>query len=142
MRLISGRQQLQTAQSYFRQLQLYQGGLILLSAFVYWQHCVRAGGQGWSKVRLPLVVCISLSICLPTYSSAYTSIYSPPIQLSIHPSTHPLIHPSVHLSIYPSIHHSVVIIHLLFPSVFTIYLPLARHHSGTPRSKAILWLIV
>lgn len=98
-----------------------EGGLILLSALVLWQHGVRTGAQGQSKVSLPLVVCISLHF----YSPIHPSTYPPPLYASTHPPTHSPIHPPTH----PSIHPSVVIIQSLISSVLIFDLPRARHHA-------------
>lgn len=80
---------------------MYEGGLILLSAFVLWQHGVRAGAQGQSKVSLPLVVCISLHF--------YSPIHLPTTCLRIYPSTYSFTHSPTHPSVHPSFccHHSV-----------------------------------
>ena len=137
MRLIVGRQWPQAAQSYFQPLQLYQGGLILLSAFVLWQHGVRAGAQGQSKVSLPLVVCISLHF----YSPIHPSTYPPPIYASTLPPTHSPIHPPTHPSILllSSFSHSFplcsfLIYHvpgtMLGPRILAHSLGVGREHQG------------
>lgn len=112
MRLIAGRQRLQAAQSYFQLLQLYQGGLILLSAFVVGWCGARMGDQGWSKVRFPLIVYVSSPIH-PTHPFPCTKppSFTPSPHCPLpHPSIHPLTYPSSHLLTHPLTHPST---HLL-----------------------------
>lgn len=138
--MIVGRQRLQTAPSYFQPLQLYQGGLILLSAFVLWQCGVMAGAKARARSALP-----QLSVF--PFTSTHQSTH-PPTHPPIYPSTHVLlIHPFTHSSrpphlpippfIHPSFHPSTLLLSSCSNS-FPLCSLLIYHVSGTTLGPRIL----
>lgn len=106
MGMIVGRQRLQAAQSYFQPLQLYQGGLILLSAFVLWQCGVMAGAKARARSALPWLSAFPFtSTQQSTHPPTHPPVYPSTRVLLIHPLTSvPIYHSSVYPSFLPSIH--------------------------------------
>ena len=110
--MIVGRQRLQAAQSYFQPLQLYQGGLILLSAFVLWQCGVMAGAKARARSALPRLSAFPFtSTPQCTHPPTHPPVYPSTHVLLIHPFTHSPLRPSTTPpSIHPSFHPSVLLL--------------------------------